>query len=444
MQTVKKTGGVFRTATVLLLCCFFLLFVICPLGAMLLNLGKADLGALLRDGSIRTTAGHSLLVSLCATVISIAVAAVAAVCVSRTAVRLKSFFSVLILLPMLIPSISHGMGLTILFGQNGTLTKLLGMQNGIYGFSGIVVGSVMYAFPVAFLMICDILRYEDATPYEAARVLGIGKARRFCAITLPYLTKPMISVFFAVFTMIITDYGVPLMIGGKYKTLPVLMYEEVIGRQDFAKGSFFGVILLLPAVIAFFVDLFCKNDRRSGSVAREFTLSKKFVRDCLCVSCGAFRLRDLSDRFFCGACLHQGISDRSDLHAAPCAEYLPQGRGRLSAQFRAHCLRNCAARHGNGISQRLLHGARPCTRLPLFAPDVHFVACRSGHCVGAFLCAVFQRDVSLRNAGNSDSCQYDPLFLFSVSDDVQQHCKAQPESGGGCRNTRYQKGAFDF
>lgn len=281
MQTVKKTGGVFRTATVLLLCCFFLLFVICPLGAMLLNLGKADLGALLRDGSIRTAAGHSLLVSLCATVISIAVAAVAAVCVSRTAVRLKSFFSVLILLPMLIPSISHGMGLTILFGQNGTLTKLFGMQNGIYGFSGIVVGSVMYAFPVAFLMICDILRYEDATPYEAARVLGIGKARRFCAITLPYLTKPMISVFFAVFTMIITDYGVPLMIGGKYKTLPVLMYEEVIGRQDFAKGSFFGVILLLPAVIAFFVDLFCKNDRRSGSVAREFTLSKKFVRDAL-------------------------------------------------------------------------------------------------------------------------------------------------------------------
>ena len=94
MQTVKKTGGVFRTATVLLLCCFFLLFVICPLGAMLLNLGKADLGALLQDGSIRTAAGHSLLVSLCATVISIAVAAVAAVCVSRTAVRLKSFFSV--------------------------------------------------------------------------------------------------------------------------------------------------------------------------------------------------------------------------------------------------------------------------------------------------------------------------------------------------------------
>ena len=193
MQTVKKTGGVFRTATVLLLCCFFLLFVICPLGAMLLNLGKADLGALLQDGSIRTAAGHSLLVSLCATVISIAVAAVAAVCVSRTAVRLKSFFSVLILLPMLIPSISHGMGLTILFGQNGTLTKLLGMQNGIYGFPGIVVGSVMYAFPVAFLMICDILRYEDATPYEAARVLGIGKARRFCAITLPYLTKPMLN-----------------------------------------------------------------------------------------------------------------------------------------------------------------------------------------------------------------------------------------------------------
>lgn len=281
MQTVKKTGGVFRSATMILLCAFFALFVICPLCAMLVNLGKADFGALLADGSIRTAAGHSLAVSLCATVISIAIAAVAAFCVSRTAVWLKSLFSVLILLPMLIPSISHGMGLTILFGQNGSLTKFFGLQNGIYGFTGIVVGSVMYAFPVAFLMISDVLQYEDATPYEAAKVLGIGRARRFSAITLPYLAKPMISVFFAVFTMIITDYGVPLMIGGKYKTLPVLMYEEVIGRQDFAKGSFFGVILLLPAVIAFFVDLFCKNDRRSGSVTRAFTVVRKPVRDIL-------------------------------------------------------------------------------------------------------------------------------------------------------------------
>lgn len=271
--------NVFGRGTLILLVCFFAVSVICPLAAMLVNLGKADFPALVSDRGILTAALNSLLVSSAATVISIAVGGAAAWCVTRTGVKLKGLFGVLILLPMLIPSISHGMGLIILFGSNGILTRLFGLSRGIYGFAGIVAGSVMYAFPVAYIMISDILKYEDSSPYEAAEVLGIPKFRRFVSITLPYLKKPMISVIFAVFTMIVTDYGVPLMIGGMYKTLPVLMYEEVIGRQDFVKGSFFGLILLIPAAAAFLIDLFCKNDRKSGNVRHRFEPGRKKGRD---------------------------------------------------------------------------------------------------------------------------------------------------------------------
>ena len=248
---------------------------------MLLNLGQADIPALLSSSAVGEAVLHSVIVSLTSTVIAILIAAVAAWCMTRTRVWLKAVFGVCILLPMLIPSISHGMGLIILFGSNGSLTKLLGLSGGIYGFVGIVVGSVMYAFPVAYIMISDILRYEDGTPYDAAAVLGLSKPRRFSAITMPYMRKPMISVVFAVFTMIVTDYGVPLMVGGMYKTLPVLMYEEVIGGQNFGKGSFFGLILLVPAVAAFFIDMFCKSDKRSGSIARPFDLRHNRARDII-------------------------------------------------------------------------------------------------------------------------------------------------------------------
>ena len=56
----------------------------------------------------------------------------------------------------------------------------------------------------------DVIYYEDGAPYEAAQVLGIPQWRQFTVIMLPYLRKPLISVVFATFTMIITDYGVPL------------------------------------------------------------------------------------------------------------------------------------------------------------------------------------------------------------------------------------------
>ena len=76
---------------------------------------------------------------------------------------------------MLIPSISHGTGLVILLGANGILTNLLGLQFNIYGGLGIILGSVMYSLPVSFLMFYDILKYEDALPYDVAETLGINK-----------------------------------------------------------------------------------------------------------------------------------------------------------------------------------------------------------------------------------------------------------------------------
>ncbi len=72
---------------------------------------------------------------------------------------------------------------------------------------------MLYSFPSAFLLLYDVLKYEDYSAYEAANVLGIPKWSQFLNITLPYLRKPLISAVFATFTLVITDYGVPLMVG---------------------------------------------------------------------------------------------------------------------------------------------------------------------------------------------------------------------------------------
>lgn len=113
------------------------------------------------------------------------------------------------------------------------------------------MGTLLYSFPPAFLMLYDALRYENRQVYDAADIMGIPKASQFARITLPYLARPLVSTVFATFTLIITDYGVPIMVGGKYSTLSVLMYQEVIGHLNFDSG----VALILPAILAFVVDL---------------------------------------------------------------------------------------------------------------------------------------------------------------------------------------------
>lgn len=271
----------------LVLAIFWIFAVILPLFKMLSNMGDVDIAKIIKSERFVTALKQSLTVSTVSTLVSVGIAGLLSWCVARTAIRFKGVFSVLFSIPMLIPSISHGMGLIILLGSNGILNKTFGWNINIYGFLGILIGSVMYSLPVAYLMLLDILKFEDSTPYEAAEVLGLSKMEKFLKITLPYLRKPMISVFFATFTMIVTDYGVPLMIGGKYNTLPVMMYQDVIGMLDFGKGSVIGLVLLIPALIACLLDIMNRDKGNSAYVTKSFRIKKNVIRDIFAyVICG--------------------------------------------------------------------------------------------------------------------------------------------------------------
>jgi len=249
--------------TKLLMAVVFVSMVFIPLLRMFSYMDAESIRRVISSPVFGEAVLHSVTAAVLGTLITVVIAFVLALCIERTNIRCKGIFAIIFVLPMLLPSISHGMGLVILLGNNGILTRLLGLSTSIYGLGGIVVGSVLYAFPVAYLMIVDVLRYEDGSAYEAARVLGIPKLRQFTGIMLPFLRKPLISVVFSIFTLIITDYGVPLMVGGKYTTIATVMYQEVIGQLDFGKGAVYGTILLIPAVIAFIVDL--TNQDRGNS-----------------------------------------------------------------------------------------------------------------------------------------------------------------------------------
>lgn len=252
----------------LVLSLVFISAVFLPLIRMFAHMDGASIQRVVNSPNFGTAICNSLVSALLGTIVTVVVAFILALCIHRTKICFKGIFEVIFMLPMLIPSISCGMGLVILLGNNGLLTRLLGLNSSIYGLWGIVIGSVMYTFPVAYLMLADVLRYEDGSPYEAAEVLGIPKWRQFVSITLPYLRKPLISVVFSIFTMIITDYGVPLMIGGKYTTIASVMYQEVIGQLDFGKGSVYGSLLLIPAVMAFVIDLLNKDPGKVSFVTK--------------------------------------------------------------------------------------------------------------------------------------------------------------------------------
>ena len=289
-----RRGSVASLVLKLALVAFFAVAVVLPLVRMLLFMGGTDVAKVVAGNNFKKACVNSLEVGLITTAVSVPLAYLLAWCMERANIRFKGLWAVLLSLPMLIPSISQGTGLVILFGANGVLTNMLNLSGNIYGMHGIVIGEAMYVVPVAFLMFSDILAYEDYTPYEAAQTLGLSRFRQFTAITLPFLRRPIASVVFAVFSLTVTDYGVPLTIGGKVKVLPVLLYESVIGQVDFGKGSVIGAVLLIPAVVAFLVDLANRDRGGDSFVSRRFEIRHDLRRDVLAhvplVAVGVFML----------------------------------------------------------------------------------------------------------------------------------------------------------
>ena len=269
---MQKNRGI--STITLLVIIFLVVTVVMPLGSLLVHMTQVDVISFLSSPVLRRAAVNSALVSVVATLISVGLSMALAFCMMRSHMPFKPLFNILLTLPMLIPSMSHGLGLIVLLGNNGVLTRLFGLSWSIYGFWGIVIGSVMYTFPIAYLMFADILSYEDTAAYDAASILGIPKWRQFVSIGLPYLRKPLIVISFAIFAAIVTDFGVPLMVGGRFMTLPVLMYHEVIGLLNFGRGSVIGVLLLVPAIISFSIDVLIR-ERGAHDFVTQFWQGRK-------------------------------------------------------------------------------------------------------------------------------------------------------------------------
>lgn len=278
----RKDNRIFSNTTRVIVLLFFLVTIIGPLIVNLAKINWIDIPSIITSNLFVDSLVNSFVVATVAAAMALLVAFILVYIIERTNIAYKNFFRVIFIIPMLIPSISHGLGLVNLFGENGFLTLLLGVNIELYGFNGVVIGSIMYTFPIAFLMIGDIFKYMDMEMYEAAQVLGIPKFKVFKDITLGHLKKPIIATYFALFTMIFTDYGVPLAVGGKFSTLAVFLYREVVGLLDFSKGGFIALVLLVPAIITFIVDVKMKGSTNLTANPKPMVVSENKLRDILC------------------------------------------------------------------------------------------------------------------------------------------------------------------
>lgn len=251
--------------------------------------GAAQLGAVLSAPGFAAALGNSLVAALATVAVVVPLAYAFAAALTRTTMPGKAIFRALALIPLLAPSLLPGISLVYLFGNQGLFRALLPAGGSIYGLAGIVAGEVFYTFPHALMILLTALSLSDQSLHDAARVFGVGAVKRWFAVTFPAVRYGLASAAMVVFTLVITDFGVPKVIGGSFNVLSLEAYKQVIGQQNFPKGAVIGLLLLAPALLTFFVDRHLQRKQRGGlgSRARPFVPRPQRMMDAAGVAvCG--------------------------------------------------------------------------------------------------------------------------------------------------------------
>ena len=249
----------------LLVALVLLAFLAAPLVSILLKslqdsserfVGLANFIDYARTPALLGSLWNSLWVSTLVTLITVPLAFGFAYALTRSRMRFKKLARGVTLIPLLAPSLLSAISLIYWFGNQGVAKDLLTRMGiaQIYGAPGIVIAECFALFPHALMILITGLTAADARLYEAADSMGTSAARKFWTITLPGAKYGLISAALVTFTLVITDFGIPKVIGGSFNVLATDIFKLVIGQQDFAKGAVVALLLLAPAVLTFGVD----------------------------------------------------------------------------------------------------------------------------------------------------------------------------------------------
>ena len=213
---------------------------------------------------------NSVWTSVVVTAVVVPAAFAFAYALTRSCMPWKGVFRTLTLTPLLAPSLLAAISFIYWFGNQGVLKSwmlALGIEQ-IYGAPGIVLSQLFSVFPHALMILITALSLADARLYEAADALGTSAARKFLTITLPGAKYGIASAAMVSFTLVITDFGIPKVIGGNFNVLSTDVFKLVIGQQDFPKGAVVALFLLAPALLTFVVDRFVQKKQTSMLTAR--------------------------------------------------------------------------------------------------------------------------------------------------------------------------------
>lgn len=199
---------------------------------------------------------RTLRLSVIITLLTVVAGYPLALLIARSSPRYSMIVFVIVLFPLMVSVVVRAFGWMVILGQAGIVNQtllFLGIieqplqltQNEI----GIVIGETHLLLPYMVLSLLAVLRKIDPHLEEAALSLGANPIVTFFKVILPITVPGLLSGVLLVFSLSITAFATPLLLGGaRAPMLATLVYRYALSTYNWSGAAAVALVLAVIAI----------------------------------------------------------------------------------------------------------------------------------------------------------------------------------------------------
>jgi ABC-type Fe3+ transport system permease subunit len=193
--------------------------------------------------------------------------------VLREKVRGHRFFRLVILVPLVVPSLIGALGLLVFWGPRGWINLFLtqfvpGVQRPLavnYTLGGLVLFYVWLYFPYTCVTTLAALEGLDRSIEEASEVAGANRWQVLRHVVLPLIKPGILAGSVLTFMAAFGAFSVPLIAGGNYRPLAVEIYKQISVPIPARWSAASAIAVVMGTCQVAFLALYMRFVRRAGA-----------------------------------------------------------------------------------------------------------------------------------------------------------------------------------
>lgn len=178
---------------------------------------------------------------------------------ARTTSKYKNLLLISTILPFLVSALVRAYGWIVILGDTGIVNQILqnlGLIDEpikiLYTMNGVIIGLVHLLIPYMILSIATVLQNINPNLEAAAQSLGASPWKTFRNVVFPLSLPGVITGSILVFTVSMTAFVTPKLLGGpRIKLMSTMVFQEV--QVTFNWGMASAISFILLGAILFFL-----------------------------------------------------------------------------------------------------------------------------------------------------------------------------------------------